>query len=144
MELIKIKLQMVPLMQEVCQLLNSNNKTSKSAPAAFFISALLDADMLNQIFSILDWATQVLLTYDKEDGSKKLLLHQQVLRDCILAPMNLISVLIAGEFLKHGELRYYLQPNEMTASVAILKLRLFMMTKLVHPMVEFFIEKKAR
>ena len=57
--------------------------------------------------------------------------------------MNLLSVLVCGEFLKRGELHHYLQPKEMSANVAILRLRLFMMSNLVHPMVEFFLGNKA-
>ena len=104
---------------------------------------MLESGILEHIFSILDWAVQVLLAYDNDPTTKKLLLHQQVLHECILAPMNLISVLISGEFLKRGELRCYLQPNEMSANVAILKLKLAMMKNLYQPMIEFFIERKA-
>ena len=57
--------------------------------------------------------------------------------------MNVVSVLIAGEFLKRNELKYYLQPNEMSINVAFLKLKLSMMKNLVQPLVEFLIEQKA-
>ena len=53
--------------------------------------------------------------------------------------MGLAAGLISGEFLKRGELKFYLQPNELSANVAILKFRLTMMKQLYQPMVEFFI-----
>ena len=56
MELIFIKLQMAPLMQELCQLLVQNNKASRSAPTAFFMRAMLECGTLNHVFTILDWA----------------------------------------------------------------------------------------
>ena len=86
---------------------------------------------MEHIFFFIDWACKVLLTFDENKfGKDKLTLHQQLLHECLIAPMNLVSVMISGEFLKRGELKYYLQPNELSAEVAILKFKLFMMSNL--------------
>ena len=131
-------------MQEIGQLLVPSSKVSKSATTAIFLSSLLEQGFMEQLFFFIDWACQVLLAYDKKElGEDKLILHQQLLHECLLAPMNLVSVLISGEFLKRGELKYYLQPNEMSAEVAMLKLKLAMMRNLYQPMVEYFIRDKA-
>ena len=58
--------------------------------------------------------------------------------------MNLLSLLISGEFLKRGEIKFYLQPNELSPVIAIYKLRLFMMQKLFQPMVTHFLTDKAQ
>ena len=122
------------------QLLVPSTKASRSAPTAYFLSTLLEGGLLEHLFMILDWAAQVLLAFDQSPASaSKLLLHQQVLHECLLAPMGLAAGLISGEFLKRGELKFYLQPNELSANVAILKLRLNMMKQLYQPMVEFFV-----
>ena len=129
LELVEIKIRLCPLMLEIGKILQTNNKASRSAPTAFFLTKLLESGLLDQVFVLLDWAAQVLVAYDKQQANK-LLLHQQVLHECLLAPMNLLSLLISGEFLKRGEIKFYLQPNELSPVIAIYKLRLFMMQKL--------------
>lgn len=130
LDLLELKLRAVPLMQEICQIFTNNKKASRSAPTAFFLLKLLDLGILEDIFTILDWAAQVLLAFDSK-SEKKLLLHYQVLHECLIAPMNLIALLISGEFLKKGEIKFYLQPNELSSKLAVYKLRLAMMSQLV-------------
>ncbi len=72
----------------------------------------------------------MLLIFDQK-SEKKLLLHFKVLHECLIAPMNLIGLLISGEFLKKGEIKYYLQPNELSSKIAVNTLKLNMMRQLV-------------
>lgn len=96
------------MMREICEIMvNGNTKPSRSASTALFLRALLETGVVEHLFTMVDWASQVLLAYDK-DQSDKLLLHQQVLNECLMAPMSLLSLLISGEWLKRGELKYYL------------------------------------
>ena len=122
---------MVPVMQELATAFQPNKQASRSAQIAFFLSYFLEKGMLAHVFVFVDWAAQVMIALDNGAfGDQKLLLHQQMLHEAILAPMSLVSTLISGEFLKRGEIKQYLQPNEMSPTVAILKLRLSMMTHL--------------
>lgn len=71
-----IKLQLSPMMREICEIMvNGNTKQSRSAPMALFLRALLESGVVEHLFTLVDWACQVLLAYDR-DQSQKLLLHQ--------------------------------------------------------------------
>jgi len=76
LELIRIKLHMQPIMQDLGQLLLSNNKISRSACMAFFLSNLFEIGLVEHVFIIIDWACKVMLTYDDPASPcSKFLLH---------------------------------------------------------------------
>ena len=143
MELIEIKLKLTPLVQEITKVIQTGAKSSRLAPTAFFIMKFLDLNALDQLFRALSWAAQAMIEYEKVETEKKLLIHQSTLHECLLAPMNLISILICGEYLKRHDIKYFLTPNELSPLIAIYKLRLNMMRQLVQPVVMHFFEEKA-
>lgn len=140
--MIEIKLRLTPLMSEITKVLQTGNKSSRLGPTALFLSRFLELGVLNKIFTLLEWAAQVLLQYETTQKNK-LLIHKQILHECMIAPMNFFSWLISGEFLKRDQIKYYLQPNELSPLVAIYKLRLTMMRTIVQPMLLHFLEEKA-
>ena len=58
-----------------------------------FLKKLLYLGLLDHIFTIVDWASQILLIFD-QSPEKKLLLHFKILHECLIAPTNLIGLFI--------------------------------------------------
>ena len=63
-DLMLIKHQLVPLMQEMCQLLTPSAKSSRFANTSLFLKKLLEADFVQKLLAILDWACQIMLIFD--------------------------------------------------------------------------------
>ena len=70
-------------------------------------------------------------------------MHKNLIHECLIAPMNLLSALISGEFLKRNQLRYFLNSDEMSPEISIAKIKLMIMKKLIYPMIDYFVNEKC-
>ena len=127
------------MFNEVNQELNKGYNTNRQIIATYCINKLLELDMIEPVLQIIEWAVTVLKTVNNSSNQTKLLLVGNLLETCVMTPILFVSQLLQGLHIKWPEnLRNQLPPDELSADIAIAKLKLLNMNKLVHPCAKFF------